>query len=96
MEAAPLTITRETSVLRAWIGFNASHAIALLLFGLVFATLAVAHPRVLFGSNALLAIGFATLLGFAVLARVYWFSVPFAAVTLALLAYAASVVAARM
>jgi hypothetical protein len=96
MEAAPLAITRETSVLRAWIGFNASHGIALLLFGLVFGVLAVSHSRVLFGSNGLLAIGFATLLGFAVLARLYWFSVPLAAVTVALLAYVASVVAARV
>jgi hypothetical protein len=96
MSQAPLAITRETTVLRAWVGFNASHSIALVLFGLVFAYLAVFHAPLLFGSRFLLAVGFGTLLAFAVLARLYWFSVPFAGILVALACYGAGVVLSRM
>jgi hypothetical protein len=94
MDQAPLSITKETTVFRAWVGFNASHSIALILFALVFGFLALQHPQLLFGSVYLLAVGFATLAGFLVLARVYWFSVPFAGIAVALLSYVASIIAA--
>jgi hypothetical protein len=96
MEQAHLSITRETTVYRAWIGFNASHSLALILFALVFGHLALQQPRLLFESNFLLAVGFALLAGFCVLARLYWFSIPFAGVTIALLCYAVSVVVAKV
>jgi hypothetical protein len=96
MEAAHLSITKETSVLRAWIGFNASHSIALMLFGAVFGFLAVQHDRLLFGSVSLLAIGFAFLAASAVLAKLYWFSVPFMGVLVALGCYVAAAVASRI
>ena len=92
---APLSITKETNVLRAWIGFNASHSLALLFFALVFGYLAFAHTDFLFGSTYLLATGFLVLAGFAVLAKLYWFNIPFAGVTTALVSYLASIVAAR-
>src|SRR5262245_53193639 len=43
MQHVQLRITRETTVWRAWIGFNASHSMAGMLFGLVFAYLAAAQ-----------------------------------------------------
>lgn len=95
MKAVPLVITKQTTVWRAWIGFNASHSIAALLFGLVFGYLALARPEVLFGSWFLLGLGFATLLAFAVLAWAYWFTVPLIGVCLSLLCYVASVAAGR-
>lgn len=95
MSQAPLSITRETTVWRAWMGFNASHSMGLILFGLVFGFLALHHTKLFFGSTYLLAVGFATLVGFLVLAKLYWFSVPFAGVAISLLCYAGSIVAAR-
>lgn len=88
-------ITRQTTMLRAWVGFNATHSIALLLFGLVFGYLAVWHAPMLFGSAFLLAVGLATLAAFLVLARLYFFSVPFLGVTIALGLYLAGIVASR-
>ena len=96
MREAPLSITRETTVFRAWMGFNASHSMGLILFGLIFGFLALDHAELLFGSVYLLAVGFATLAGFLVLCKLYWFSVPFAGITLSLICYATSVVAARV
>jgi len=88
-------ITNETTVWRAWIGFNASHSMGAILFGLIYAFLALAHPQLLFGSAYLLAVGLALLLGYLALGKLYWFRVPFAGISIALLCYAGSVVLAH-
>jgi len=91
MQRATLVISKDTTVWRAWIGFNASHSLGAILFGLVFGYLAAAVPQALFESVFLSAVGFAMLAGLAVLARLYWFGVPFAGVTFALACYGASI-----
>ena len=35
--------TKETTMWRCWVGFNASHSMGLILFGLAFGYLALAH-----------------------------------------------------
>src|SRR5271169_1746618 len=50
-------ITRETTMWRCWLGFNASHSMGLILFGLVFGFLALAHDQLLFQSPFLLVAG---------------------------------------
>jgi len=96
MKATPLVLTSETSVWRAWVGFNASHSMCAMLFGLVFGFLAVAHPDLLFRSAYLQLLGIATLVGLVFLARLYWFSIPLAGVSIALACFLAGVVAARV
>lgn len=91
MSQAHLGITKETTVWRAWVGFNASHSMALILFGLVYGYLALAQPKLLFASGYLLAVGFAMLAGLAVLAKLYWFSIPLAGMLVALAAYLSGV-----
>jgi hypothetical protein len=95
MDHVPLGISKETTVGRAWVGFNASHGMGLIFFGLVFGFLALFHARLLFGSAYLLTVGFVMLAGVLVLARVYWFSIPFAGVAVSLACYVASIIAAR-
>lgn len=95
MSEAHLSLTKETTVWRAWVGFNASHSMALILFGLIFGFLALDHPEILFGSAYLLGVGFATLAGFLVLSKLYWFSIPFAGIAVSLVCYSASIIAAR-
>jgi hypothetical protein len=94
MAQSALVLTRETTVWKAWIGFNASHSLGAMLFGVVYADLALAHPAVLWGSPVLLASGGALLAAFAWLGQRYWFSVPFRGIVLALLLYAAGVATA--
>ncbi|HET7524374.1 MAG TPA: hypothetical protein VFK10_00380 [Burkholderiaceae bacterium] len=94
MARSTLVLTRETTVWKAWIGFNASHSLGAMLFGAVYAYLALAQPATLLGSPFLLAIGAATLLAYAWLGRRYWFSVPFRGLVLALLLYAGGAVTA--
>ena len=95
MKTATLVITHETTVWKAWIGFNASHSMAAILFGLVFGYLAVAYPAVLYGSLFLQSVGFLMLSGFFVLGWRYWFSVPFTGISISLLCYIASLYLAR-
>lgn len=88
-------ITKETTMWRCWVGFNASHSMALILFGLVFGFLALAHGQLLFQSPFLLAVGLATLGGFVVLCKVYFFRGPLAGVSISLVSYVASLVLSR-
>jgi hypothetical protein len=85
-------ITRETTMWKTWIGFNASHSIGGMLFGLVYGYLALAHGSFLFRSPFLLAVGFLTLAGYGWLGVRYWFSVPFRGIALAALLYVAALV----
>jgi hypothetical protein len=91
MEQSTLVLTRETSVWKAWIGFNASHGLGAMLFGAVYGHLALVQPAVMTQSPFLLATGAALLLGYAWLGRRYWFTVPFRGISLALLLYAAGI-----
>jgi len=95
MSQAHLAISNETTVARAWVGFNASHSMGLILFGLIFGYLALYHTKLLFDSAYLLVVGFAMLAGFLVLAKLYWFSIPFAGIAISLLCYVAGIIAAR-
>jgi len=95
MKAVPLAITSNTTVWKAWIGYNASHSMALILFGLVYGYLAIVQPNALFGSSFLQLVGFLLLAGLAILGRAYWFAVPFAGISASLFCYVASVVLSR-
>jgi hypothetical protein len=77
MERANLVITRQTTVWRATRGFNASHSLGLIAFALVYGYLALWRSDVLGGSSFLSALGMAVLLAYLVLARRYFFSIPF-------------------
>jgi hypothetical protein len=90
-EVSPV-ITRQTTMWRAWVGFNASHSYGAILFGLIYGYLAVAHREVLFNSPFLLAVGLAMLGGLLFLGKVYWFSTPFRGIFIATICYVLSVV----
>jgi hypothetical protein len=94
-QISPL-ITKETTMWRCWIGFNASHSMGLILFGMVFGYLAIAHDRILFESPFLLVVGFATLAGYVVLCKLYFFRAPLAGISISLACYVASVVLSRV
>ena len=87
MSEGYLFLTHETTVWKAWVGFNGSHSFGAILFGLVFGYLAMLHPVFLFNSGFLLAVGFGFLASFLWLARLYWFSAPFRGILLSLILY---------
>jgi hypothetical protein len=65
-----------------------------MLFGLVYGHLALARVGLLFHSVFLLAVGLVWLCSYAILARRYWFSLPFTGICLSLACFVASIVAA--
>ena len=81
---------------KAWIGFNASHSMGLILFGLVYGYLALAQKEILFKSPYLLLVGLAMVGGFVILAKLFWFSVPFWGLCAALACYLASIAVSRV
>ena len=89
-------ITKETTMWRCWVGFNATHSIGLILFGLVFGYLALAQPRVVFESGFLLTTGMATLAALVVLSRMYFFNAPLLGISIASICYVISVALSRL
>ena len=92
-EVSPV-ITRQTTMWKAWVGFNASHSFGAILFGAVYGYLAVVHSTLLFRSPFLLGLGLLLLVGYVFLGKLYWFSVPFRGIVLATVLYVGGVVVA--
>lgn len=92
-EASPV-LTRQTTMWRAWVGFNASHSFGAILFGAVYGYLALLHGPFLFQSRFLLGLGLLLLVGYVFLGKFYWFSIPFRGIVLATLLYIGGLVAA--
>src|SRR6266487_2931676 len=85
-EVSPV-LTRGTTMWKAWVGFNASHSYGAILFALVHGYLAVPQSALFFQSPFLLLVGLLLLVGYAVLGKVYWFSVPFRGIVLSFALY---------
>ena len=96
MEAAAPVISRETTMWKAWVGFNASHSYGAIVTGLIYIYLALVHPAFLLASPFLLGLGLLRLLAYLHLAQRYWFSAPFRGIALASLLYAAALVLQRI
>jgi hypothetical protein len=90
-EVSPV-LTRETTMWKAWVGFNASHSFGAILFGVVYGYLAVVHSQFLFQSPLLLLVGLLLLAGYVFLGKRYWFSVPFRGILLATMLYVAALI----
>jgi len=81
-EAFPV-LTRETTMWKAWVGFNASHGFGAVFFSLVYGYLSLFDRGLLLGSPFLLLVGLLLLSGYLFLGWRYWFSVPFRGIVLA-------------
>ena len=96
MEEVRPVITRETTMWKAWVGFNASHSYGAILFGSVYGYLSLAHSAFLFQSTFLLSLGLLLLGGYAFLGKRYWFSVPFRGIVASTACYVAALALAWM
>lgn len=94
MDRVSPVLTRQTTIWRAWIGFNVSHSLGAIFYALVYGYLANAHAELLFGSPYLLAVGGALLATYVVLAWRYWFVTPLVGTAVAFACFAAAVVLA--
>jgi hypothetical protein len=87
-------ISSQTTMWRAGVGFHVSHSLGLIFFGLVYGYLALAGRDFLIRSPFLVVLGALFLLGYVVLAQLYWFDWPLVGVALALACYVAGVAVA--
>ena len=92
MKEVSLVITRETTMWKTWIGFNASHSCSAILFGVIYGYLALAYGAFLFHSPFLLSVGLLFLTGYAFLGKAYWFSIPFRGIVVSTALYAGALV----
>ena len=61
---------------KLWVGFNASHGIGAVQYGLVFGILAVTLPDVLFSSVPLMVLAIVTPVAYLLVGLRYWFRMP--------------------
>ncbi len=69
-------LTQETTMWRAWVGFNASHSIGALLFACYYGYLSMFELDFLLSRPFLVVLSLVTLGSYLLLARLYWFKVP--------------------
>ena len=86
-EVSPV-LTSETTMWKAWVGFNASHSLGAILFAAVFGYLAMFELDFLLSSPFLVALSLVTLGCYLVLARTFWFKVPFLGISVSMALFA--------
>ena len=91
MKRVSPVITSETTMWRVWTGYNASHSLGAMLFGVVYGYLSLFRFEMLLQDRFLLLVGALFLASFVVLAKRYWFSVPLTGVSTSLVLYVAGV-----
>jgi hypothetical protein len=94
LKQARAYISNETTVWKAWVGFNASHSLGVMLFGAVYVYLAALHADFFFQSYFLGLLGLALLMAYLALAKRYWFSAPLAGIAFATALYLAGLAVA--
>jgi hypothetical protein len=88
-------LTKETTMWRCWMGFNASHSMGLILFGLIYGYLAMAHDQLLFRSPFLLLVGLVMIGCLIVVCGLYFFRAPLICVSISFLFYVVSIALSR-
>ncbi len=91
MKRTSPVLTNETTIWKAWLGFNSSHSLGAILFALVFGYLAIQHPIVFFSSLFLQLLGLVTLVALLVLAKLFWFRIPLVGISVSLTLYVAAI-----
>ncbi|MFI6681572.1 hypothetical protein [Kribbella sp. NPDC050470] len=87
LSVSVVPLSDATNLLRLWVGFNASHALGALVFGLTYSYLALVHDEMVSESPYLIVVGAAYLLAMLLASVRYWFSVPSTGLALATLLY---------
>lgn len=76
-------ITSQTTMWKAWIGFNASHSLGPILFGVVYGYLSLFAWTLLVHSAFFMGLGIAFFVSYLLLAKLFWFRNPLIIIALA-------------
>lgn len=90
MKVTSPNITKDTSMWLAWIGFNASHSLGAMFFAVVYIPLAAYHFEIIENSLwfSLVPVAFGS--SYLVLAKKYWFQIPFTGILISLMCFVGS------
>jgi hypothetical protein len=90
MARSRVLLTGRTDMWRAWVGFNLSHSLGVLLFGVV--VVLVGRTPVAFGQNAVIFLPLAVVVSLAYLGLglAYWFRTPLIGISLSLVLFSAA------
>ena len=84
-------LTQETTMWKAWVGFNASHSAGAIFFGAMNMTLASQYFWIIQESVFIVFLNAVFVLFFLYLAKAYWFKVPLIGIVMATICYGISV-----
>lgn len=88
MRATSPRLTGQTTMWKAWVGFNASHSLGAIVFATIYLVLAIRHPALLRESPFFVLLALANGLAYLALARAYWFRTPFIGIMAATVCFA--------
>ena len=83
MKSTSPVLTKQTSMWKAWIGFNASHSTGAIFLGLVNIILGIENFYIIENSFMLSLLTIVTAGFYLWLSKKYWFSIPFACISVA-------------
>jgi len=92
MKRTSPVLTKETTVWKAWIGFNASHSLGAMLVAAVYIPLATSYFHIIQQSLWFSILPVLLGLSYLVLARKYWFRIPFFGVLISTICFVAAAV----
>lgn len=87
MKATSPRLTRQTTMWRAWIGFNASHSVGAMLLAAVYIPLVINHFDVVQASLWFSLLPVVVGVVYVVLAKLYWFKIPLVGTSIALVCF---------
>lgn len=77
MKSSRLILTKETTIWKAWIGFNASHSSGAMFIGIINIYLALFYFNTVVNNPFFYLINIITTFFYLWLAKKYWFKIPF-------------------
>lgn len=77
MQKTSLMITKETTLWNAWLGFNASHSLGMMIVPAIYIPLIVYHYNIIQQSVWFTMLPILIAVSYLALAKKYWFKIPF-------------------
>jgi len=80
-------LTKETSMWAAWVGFNASHSLGALLVAAFYIPMAASHMALIQQSLWFSLLPSITGVSYLILAKKYWFKIPFVGISISTICF---------
>ena len=84
MKSTSPRLTKETTMWRAWVGFNASHSLGAILLAAIYIPLTINHFDVVKNSLWFSLLPVVVALSYSILAKKCWFKIPFVGLVISL------------